>query len=152
MEVLKQRMQAGRIRNVGEVLKSKDSLRALVSWRLFRAQTLLHDIPYGIVQWSAYAAVKSSLSDEAASDPITPVLAGTLSGGLAALITTPLDVIKTRCIISDHLPIRSIFHGVVKDGIWVLVSRGAVFRVLHIAPATGVYFGLFNLIYSGLAS
>jgi solute carrier family 25 S-adenosylmethionine transporter 26 len=157
MEVLKQRMQAGRISSLHEVATSWSTMRSLVSFRLFRAQTLLHDIPYGIVQWSVYEAVNRSLrkSEGERNSLYLPVIAGTVSGGLAALVTTPLDVLKTRSILSDqHVAIRSICADLVQNegGLKTLLTRGAVFRVLHIAPASGLYFGIFNFIYSSLAS
>lgn len=82
----------------------KLSVRSL--WRGTSA-TLLRDLPFSAIYWSAVEWSRANLQRtlSSASQPSSPVtsslllvnmLAGTVSGALAAAVTTPLDVVKTR--------------------------------------------------------
>ena len=66
------------------------------------ARLQLMNIPYQLVHYSIYDGAKRVLmgpaADSQGADDTLPVqlLAGGLAGGLAAAVTTPLDVVKTR--------------------------------------------------------
>eukprot|EP00455_Lapot_gusevi_P027121 TRINITY_DN2868_c0_g1_i5.p1 TRINITY_DN2868_c0_g1~~TRINITY_DN2868_c0_g1_i5.p1 ORF type:complete len:236 (-),score=9.19 TRINITY_DN2868_c0_g1_i5:24-731(-) len=67
--------------------------------------TLLRDVPFSAIYWSAYEALGPRVRSLVASD-YSPVShsqkllidfgAGTLAGSMAAFITTPADVLKTK--------------------------------------------------------
>lgn len=56
--------------------------------------TLLMNIPLAAFNFSLYETLKSVLNPTGEYSPGTHMLAGALSGGTAAAITTPLDVAK----------------------------------------------------------
>lgn len=124
-EVLKQRTQARQHRNGLEAFREIWSLwSGPGSWRtvtleLYRggAVTVLREIPFTMIQfplweWSkaTYGRVKLQLKTAVTTDspqaitPLESAICGSISGGTAALVTTPLDVLKTRMMLSrKHL-------------------------------------------------
>ena len=143
MEVVKQRMQAGDKDGVVKIL-SRVGVRGWMS--LWRAQTLFHDLPYGVFQWGLYEVIVRNME---ISSPSVWLGAGVIAGGTAAFLTTPLDVIKTRIItrsVEYHTPYQT-FQEIYKNEGVAVFSKGAFLRVLHVAPATGIYFFLFNSLY-----
>lgn len=57
--------------------------------------TLMMSVPFTAVQFTAYESIKKVLNPGDQYSPITHVTAGGMAGGVAAAITTPLDVAKT---------------------------------------------------------
>lgn len=151
MEVVKQRMQAGvyksSIKAVKSILASPRS--QLIEPKIFIAQTLFHDLPYGLVQWTAYELLYRSDSLSSLPRNISPVVVGTFAGALAAFLTTPLDVVKTRIVTrpAEYTGIAQAILKISKEEGMRTFSRGCIFRVLHIAPGSGLYFGIFSLLY-----
>jgi solute carrier family 25 (mitochondrial S-adenosylmethionine transporter), member 26 len=156
MEVIKQRMQAGVYSSSVEAVKRIATCpRAqLLQQRLFIAQTLFHDIPYGLVQWTTYELLTRSEALSFFPKHAVHVAVGMSAGALAAFVTTPLDVVKTRIVTrsSEYTGIsQAVKKILVEDGARAF-TRGWFFRVMHIAPGTGIYFGLFHLLYQFGAS
>lgn len=57
--------------------------------------TLTMTVPFTAVQFMAYESLSRVMNPSKAYDPMTHCAAGGLAGGVAAAVTTPLDVIKT---------------------------------------------------------
>ena len=97
-EVLKTNMQArsGKI-GISGVLRealAHGGVRSL--WTGF-GPTILRDIPFSAIYWAGYEHLKIRLQEEfPSSSTWIPFLAGASSGMMAAFITLPVDVIKTR--------------------------------------------------------
>eukprot|EP00434_Breviolum_minutum_P011976 symbB.v1.2.010560.t1/scaffold691.1/size191848/1 len=77
------------------------------------------------------------------------LLLGVTTGTLTALVTNPLDVIKTRIIGSTSSKSPGIIITV--QSIWRLEGlsafwQGAALRVLHLAPSHGLYMFLYEVI------
>jgi len=61
--------------------------------------TLLRDVPFSCLYWLGYERIKAiavARSSDGRLSPVTSFFAGAASGTVAAFVTTPLDVIKTR--------------------------------------------------------
>lgn len=70
----------------------KESLRAFyVSY----PTTLTMTVPFTAVQFSTYESAKKVLNPAGVYSPWTHAAAGAVAGGVAAALTTPLDVAKT---------------------------------------------------------
>lgn len=97
-EVIKSQMQAG-IHSKGILaLKSiiqHDGYKGLYTGY---GSTFLRDIPFDIIQFTLYEELKKQLQDYKKQDLVLYENAalGSIAGGCAAALTTPLDVIKTR--------------------------------------------------------
>jgi solute carrier family 25 iron transporter 28/37 len=58
--------------------------------------TLTMNVPFTAVQFSVYESLKDLINPEGGYSPMTHVTAGGIAGGVAAAVTTPLDVAKVR--------------------------------------------------------
>jgi solute carrier family 25 (mitochondrial iron transporter), member 28/37 len=57
--------------------------------------TLTMTVPFTAVQFTVYEQTKALLNPTNSYSPVTHMVAGAVSGGVAAAVTTPLDVAKT---------------------------------------------------------
>lgn len=154
-EVVKQRAQAGQHGG-----SSLSSLRAILGrraevglpgvWReLYRGWgiTILREVPFTVIQFPLWEALKSYSrgrrtgggggADVSAGES---ALYGSVSGGVAAAVTTPLDVLKTRVMLSSERQrvwdvvtgilrqhgVRPFFAGIGPRVMWISIG-GAVF-------------------------
>lgn len=100
-DVVKQRMQLGYhnsvIDCVGSVLRSEGP-RALY---LSLPTTIAMNVPYGCVMVACNESARKVLNPQGGYSLGTSLLAGCISGAFASLVTTPLDVVKTRLQTQD---------------------------------------------------
>lgn len=148
-EVVKQQMQVGMHRSLGGAFRDiikVDGLRGL--WAGY-ASTVKRDAPFDAVQFLVYEELKRRWQEAQGGKPLVlwqNGVAGFVSGGLAAGVTTPLDVVKTRLmtqagtgqreystsVIATMRKIhaaeggRALFAGVVPRMMWISIG-GAVF-------------------------
>ncbi|PIN16741.1 Mitochondrial carrier protein PET8 [Handroanthus impetiginosus] len=149
-EVLKQRLQAGLFNNVGEAIVGtwqQDGLRGF-----FRGTgaTLFREVPFYVAGMGLYAESKKAAQKLLGRElePWETIAVGALSGGLSAVLTTPLDVIKTRMMtappgrpITLSMVAFSILHHEGPLGLF----KGAVPRFFWIAPLGAMNFAGYEL-------
>ena len=98
-EVVKQQMQAGlhtgTTRQAVETILRVDGFRGLYAGY---TSTVLREIPFDAIEFGLYEAMKSRLQRERGRELVLweNALLGSIAGGCAAAVTTPLDVVKTR--------------------------------------------------------
>jgi solute carrier family 25 S-adenosylmethionine transporter 26 len=95
--------------------------------------TLFREIPFAMIQFPLYEKGKVWWGDYQQS-PATPVQAavcGSVSGGIAAAFTTPLDVLKTRLML-----------GVDKQGVQYSNAMDVLRRTVHEEGASALLHGL----------
>ena len=63
--------------------------------RLYWRKWNLKKVPFAFIHFGLYDQVKKQLNPDNRWDPISNAACGAVSGGTAAFVTTPLDVIKT---------------------------------------------------------
>ncbi|EPX73095.1 S-adenosylmethionine transporter [Schizosaccharomyces octosporus yFS286] len=153
-EVIKQRAQASggtlSSRNVLQTIwKSEQSLRSLYSGY---GITIMREIPFTLIQFPLWEYLKKTwrtsnnreknMAHEAA-------LSGSLAGGIAAALTTPLDVIKTRIMLSQK---RTSYVSTVKNIIQLEGGRalfsGIVPRVLWLSGGGAIFLGFYDTVFN----
>lgn len=132
-EVIKAKMQTNTTnasslsRTFQAVLGETHSTGALGKWfgGLYRGYgiTLLREIPFAMIQFPIYEYLKSYWAhrwrDGVAVNPIQAAACGSFGGAIAAAVTTPLDVVKTRLMLGADK------DGKVYEGVGDVIRRTA---------------------------
>nr|KYP74758.1 hypothetical protein KK1_007449 [Cajanus cajan] len=148
-EVLKQRLQAGLFENVGEAFVGtweQDGLRGF-----FRGTgaTLCREVPFYVAGMGLYAESKKVAERllERELGPLETIAVGALSGGLAAVVTTPFDVMKTRMMTAQGRSVSMTFiaFSILKHEGPLGLFKGAVPRFFWIAPLGAMNFAGYEL-------
>jgi solute carrier family 25 (mitochondrial iron transporter), member 28/37 len=95
-DTIKQRMQLGYYKNILHCMKTVMRTEGFGAFYLAFPATLLMNIPYGGVMMSVNESCKTFLNPSGEYNFSSSMIAGSLAGSVAAAVTTPLDVIKTR--------------------------------------------------------
>lgn len=121
--------------------------------------TLCRDIPFSIVFFSSFSFLKNRLKRESSSQPSLPTvfLAGIIAGSLAAVVATPMDVVKTRLQASVHTygpfdivrekrpPLLSLYRDIVRNEGYSALMKGAIQRCCIISPLFGISLLVYEL-------
>lgn len=113
--------------------------------------TIMREVPFSFIQFPLWEYLKLQW-EPFTGLPLTPAyvaVCGAISGGIAAGLTTPLDVIKTRIILAEAgsknqtVPkiVKSIFR---EKGIRGLFA-GFVPRVMWITIGGAIFFGCYDM-------
>jgi len=159
VEIIKQRRQA----NVGgtslEILKSTVKSEGIAGLYRGYLTTVMREIPFSLIQFPLWEALKGKVAESRGVEQPKPwesSLCGSLAGGFAAAVTTPLDVAKTRIMLakagSDEASLGTI--GMLKNvaatsGLKGLFS-GVGPRVTWISIGGAVFFGVYEKVKSVL--
>lgn len=81
-------------RTVMECARSVYRAEGLAAFYVSYPTTITMTVPFTAVQFSAYEFLKGVLNPDGGYSPMTHVTAGGIAGGIAAAVTTPLDVAK----------------------------------------------------------
>lgn len=153
MDMVKQRLQLssspykGVLDCVTRVLREEGFKAFYASYRT----TVLMNAPFTAVHFATYEAAKRGLmevSPDSADDNrvVVHATAGAAAGALAALLTTPLDVVKTQlqcqgicgCDRYSSGSIRDVLQTIVKKDGYRGLMRGWIPRMLFHAPAAAI--------------
>lgn len=88
-------------RTVMSCARSVYRAEGLTAFYVSYPTTITMTVPFTAVQFSAYEFLKGVINPDGGYSPMTHVTAGGIAGGIAAAVTTPLDVAKVSC---DGLP------------------------------------------------
>jgi solute carrier family 25 S-adenosylmethionine transporter 26 len=111
--------------------------------------TVLREIPFSLIQFPLWERLKVTWSRSQAT-PIQPwqsTVCGAFAGGVAALMTTPLDVAKTRIMLAEKgSPLASGQITLALESIWKQqgikgLFAGVVPRVLWISLGGAIFLG-----------
>ncbi|XP_051121332.1 uncharacterized protein LOC127244843 [Andrographis paniculata] len=149
-EVLKQRLQAGLFNNVGEAVVGtwqQDGLRGF-----FRGTgaTLCREVPLYVAGMGLYAESKKAAQRLIGRelDPWETIAVGALSGGIAAVLTTPFDVIKTRTMTAPQgrpVSLSIVALSILSHEGPIGLFKGAIPRFFWIAPLGAMNFAGYEL-------
>ncbi|KAI8613760.1 S-adenosylmethionine transporter [Chytriomyces sp. MP71] len=155
-EVVKQRMQTGQYKTVSTSLSSivqYDGVRGL--YRGF-AMTVFREIPFCCVQFPLFEYLKKVWGNKKGRTPEfwEAGLCGSIAGGVAAAVTTPLDVVKTRIMLSvkgiggvrEYNSIPASFSKIVREEGFSALFKGIGPRVTWISIGGAVFLGSYDAV------
>lgn len=95
-------MQTGMYSSLGNAFANIHSTTGITGFYRGFTTTVFREIPFTCIQFPLWEHMKSKLSaiKEDSVTPFEAAVCGSIAGGTAAAITTPLDVIKTRVMLS----------------------------------------------------
>ncbi|KAJ3070739.1 asparaginyl-tRNA synthetase [Podochytrium sp. JEL0797] len=149
-DVIKQRMQlqsGSQHTNTLSCARTIFRTEGLRAFYMSYPTTLAMNIPFHMIHFSSYEWMKRNLNPSGKYDPVSHCIAGGLAGGLAAAVTTPLDVVKTLLQtrgVSEVAAVRRVDG--FKQAVQVVARRDGVKgffrgfqpRVLTNIPATAI--------------
>jgi solute carrier family 25 (mitochondrial iron transporter), member 28/37 len=96
-DVIKQRMQIHQsaFRSVFSCASTVYRTEGLSAFYVSYPTTLAISIPFNAIQFTVYDHVKRFLNPRGEYSPTSHMISGAVAGGVAAAVTTPLDVAKT---------------------------------------------------------
>jgi solute carrier family 25 S-adenosylmethionine transporter 26 len=150
-EVIKQRQQAGGCTNSRLLLARiyrNQGIRGCYSGFL---ATVFREIPFGFIQMPVYEFLKKEIQEMKRGEisGMEACLCGATAGGIAAAITCPIDVWKTRLMLGSRgVTILSIWR---EEGFSAIFS-GIVPRVTWIAVGGSIFFTAYELVGRSIRS
>ena len=160
-EVVKQRAQAlqgkGSLEVLREILRKRGDMGSLGVWReLYRGWsiTVVREVPFTVIQFPIWEALKEYRRRTTGSPVVTAVesgLFGSIAGAIAAGVTTPLDVLKTRMMLARK-----------KEGAWTMARKilresgprafvsGMGPRIMWISIGGAIFLGSYQWAYNEL--
>lgn len=85
--------------------------------------TVLREVPFAFIQFPIWEHLKSNWTANTGLEltPVAVAICGAIAGGIAAALTTPLDVAKTRIMLAERnqsarLTISSVLRNVYRNG------------------------------------
>ncbi|MCJ1311823.1 S-adenosylmethionine transporter [Agyrium rufum] len=160
-EVVKQRAQAIQYRSSLEALQAIMALRSTLGFRgvwseLYRGWgvTVMREVPFTVIQFPLWEAMKEWRRRTAGKDDITPIesaIFGSAAGAVAAGVTTPLDVLKTRIMLSTgKVEVWPLLSHILKTSGPRAFFAGLGPRVLWISAGGAVFLGSYQWAYNAL--
>lgn len=156
VEIAKQRRQAlsvkystSSVEILYQALKTEGIRRGL--YRGF-GTTIMREVPFSLIQfplWEYFKLHWTSVTGTALT-PVSVSICGAIAGGIAAGLTTPLDVVKTRIMLADQNEVNKtsayrILRGIYRDRGIRGIFAGFVPRVLWITLGGAIFFGFYDL-------
>jgi solute carrier family 25 (mitochondrial S-adenosylmethionine transporter), member 26 len=146
-EVVKQRLQTGEFRGALGALKhiaSKEGVRRglYAGYGAF----LLRDLPFDAIEFVAYERLKTAAKKALGREPNAAEVSaiGAAAGGVTGVVTTPLDVLKTRLMTQgasgQYKGVLDAAVGIVRTEGWGAMMSGWQPRLLWISLGGCVFF------------
>lgn len=150
-EVVKQRIQSGMYTSPIAAVKSIAAKEGFGGFFAGYTSLVLRELPFDALQFPLYEFLKSALASRQKRHLHTweTSVCGSIAGGVAAAVTTPLDVVKTRLMTQSlsNPKYLGIIHGIrtiaSEEGSAALMS-GVVPRVMWISLGGAIFFGAFE--------
>jgi solute carrier family 25 S-adenosylmethionine transporter 26 len=155
-EVIKQRTQSLQFNSSLESFKyilSNKSGEGIIKG-LYRgwSTTIMREIPFTIIQFPLYEHMKSLWASYEGVEKISPIkgsICGSIAGGFAAAVTTPLDVLKTRLMLSkERISVIQLAKNIVKEEGYSVLFSGIGPRTMWISAGGAIFLGVYETVSS----
>lgn len=162
-EVVKQRAQALQASSsaaaLGAILRQRSKIGVLGVWKELNrgwTVTVIREVPFTIIQFPLWEGLKEWRRRTAVKDTIEgweSGLAGSVSGGVAAAITTPLDVLKTRMMLArEKVGAVTMARQIVRESGPRAFFSGMGPRTLWIGIGGWIFLGSYQWAYNALGT
>lgn len=136
-DVVKQRAQMHNSQSLVQTTWSIYKKEGMAAFFLSYPTTLILSIPFAALNFGVYESVSDILNPSQHYNPLVHCFAGGLAGGVAAGLTTPLDMVKT--LLQTQISNVKTFQGALKvvwkeNGLW----KGIKPRVLFNVPSAAI--------------
>ncbi|XP_055614043.1 S-adenosylmethionine mitochondrial carrier protein homolog [Uranotaenia lowii] len=164
VEIAKQRRQALSLKyNASSVEILYNAIKAEGIRRgLYRGfgSTIMREVPFSFIQFPLWEYFKQNWTNLTGTTltPFSVAICGAVAGGIAAGLTTPLDVAKTRIMLADDRSevtrkgVVQVLRGVYRERGFRGLFAGFVPRVLWITLGGAIFFGFYDLTSRMLSS
>jgi solute carrier family 25 S-adenosylmethionine transporter 26 len=160
-EVVKQRAQATQYKSSLAALQAILSQRKDIGigrvWKnLYQGWsiTVMREVPFTVIQfplWEGMKEWKKKKTGEERVSALDSAVFGSISGGIAAAITTPLDVLKTRMMLStEKQQLFKLLQRILRDSGPRAFVAGIGPRILWISAGGAIFLGTFQWAYNTL--
>ncbi|KAF8936665.1 hypothetical protein BGZ58_003885, partial [Dissophora ornata] len=157
-EVIKQRMQTKQFTTTTAALKSVIKNDGVLGFYRGYFSTVAREIPFTCIQFPLYEYMKKSYASATHRpnvDPWEAAICASIAGGIAAGLTTPLDVVKTRVMLSQRSAVgadsSAYYSGITNTFKRILAEEGprALFsgigpRVMWISIGGSIFLGVYE--------
>ncbi|SIO73307.1 Mitochondrial carrier protein [Babesia microti strain RI] len=148
-EVIKQQMQAGMHSTVKDSIKFIYKRQGYKGFYVGLGSVLLREIPFDGIQFVLWERSKTCILlqpfyEDKKSYVATSAITGGLAGGIAGILTTPIDVIKTRMMTQDKIVYKnsiSCMRALIKEEGCGVLCRGMGFRAVWLTLSGLLFFG-----------
>ena len=110
---------------------------------------MVRDIPYAVITLVSYEILQGILKDSKRKKQLKNLACGSIAGGIGTLLTTPMDLVKTRMMVGGEYPgfLPAVVGIYKKEGPSAfLIGMGP--RLAHKIPANGVFFFFYEIFRS----
>ncbi|KAL2044353.1 hypothetical protein N7G274_003058 [Stereocaulon virgatum] len=161
-EVVKQRAQAvqqpSSLAALRFILAQRSRIGISGIWReLYRGWsiTILREVPFTVIQFPLWEALKEWRRRTSGHDRVTgteSAVFGSVSGAVAAGVTTPLDVLKTRMMLArERVPVWTMLGRVLRESGPTAFFKGLGPRILWISAGGAIFLGTYQWAYNAMA-
>ncbi|XP_047334815.1 calcium-dependent mitochondrial ATP-magnesium/phosphate carrier protein 1-like [Impatiens glandulifera] len=156
-EVLKQRLQVGHFNNVWEGIVGIWSQEGLNGFFRGTGATLVRELPFYVAGMGLYAQSKKATQHILGREleAWESMAVGAISGGLTAIMTTPIDVMKTRMMTAPAgQPISAtiVFISILQQEGILGFYKGAIPRFFWVAPLGALNFAGYEIVNTAIQS
>uniref|UniRef100_A0A7S1TJF8 Mitochondrial carrier protein n=1 Tax=Erythrolobus australicus TaxID=1077150 RepID=A0A7S1TJF8_9RHOD len=149
-EVIKQGVQADLYAHSGVAVRSIMSVTGVAGFYKGFFATLSRDVPWNTFSFLIHHRAKTAFRRFRSRLPTDRenMLLATMSGALAASITTPIDVVKTRIMtqrageVSRGI-VDTLSHIIREEGVGILY-KGLLPRMLYLGPLAGIFISVYE--------
>jgi solute carrier family 25 S-adenosylmethionine transporter 26 len=149
-ELVKQQLQMSYYDGPFEAIQGIYSQSGLPGFFVGYEAVCYRDIPYTVLELGLYEFFKNLIDNNrpAEQKPAAweDILAAFATGAIVAVVTTPLDTVKTKLVLDDYSGFYECFSHTVHDHGWTAVFAGVDARIAWIIPFTGLYLPTYDFL------
>lgn len=146
-EAVKQMTQAGLYKSSTLAAKAVYKQEGFFGFYYALYPLLCRDIPFDIIEFVLYEKLKK-MNENKKHQFYYHMWTGSVAGAIGAFLTTPIDVIKTRCMVQPRKyrndSVKSIVKKFIKKEGYMVLMSGWIPRTLWIGLGGAIYFGSYE--------